>query len=103
MHLPKVKIGEPAKKRIAEADSIIEVIWKIDNISDEGIITVKRYSDNKLLKIINLVNDNPEDRKKGVDYLNNIKSKNDLDLIIALSLSKENIKWVYCENTITVR
>ena len=49
-----------------------------------------------------MVNDNPKDREKVVAYLREIKTVDDLDLIIALGMAKEGFDWPYCEHALTV-
>ena len=39
---------------------------------------------------------------KLVNYLRNIKSLDDMDLIIALGMAKEGFDWPYCEHALTV-
>jgi hypothetical protein len=63
---------------------------------------LKRDSDGKVLKIANLVDDNPNHRDRIVAYLRDIKSVNDMDLIIALGMAKEGFDWPYCEHALTV-
>jgi hypothetical protein len=52
--------------------------------------------------VADLVNDNPKDREKVVAYLRDIKSVDDMDLIIALGMAKEGFDWPYCEHALTV-
>jgi hypothetical protein len=54
-----------------------------------GVIFLKRDSDGKILKIANLVDDNPNNRDRIVAFLRNIKGVDDMDLIIALGMAKE--------------
>jgi hypothetical protein len=54
------------------------------------------------LKVADLVEDNPKDRDKIVAYLRNIKSVDDMDLIIALGMAKEGFDWPFCEHALTV-
>ena len=49
-----------------------------------------------------LVNDNPKDRDKIVNYLRKIKDVDDIDIIIALGMAKEGFDWPYCEHALTV-
>jgi hypothetical protein len=54
------------------------------------------------LKVADLVNDNPKDRDKVVAYLREIKSVDDMDLIIALGMAKEGFDWPFCEHALTI-
>ena len=71
-------------------------------MTDDGVIILKRHSDGKLLKVADLVNDNQKERDKIITYLRNIKSVDDMDLIIALGMAKEGFDWPYCEHALTV-
>lgn len=102
LHIPNVNSGESTKDKYIEVDTIIDKIGEIVSV-DPGtnIISVKR-SDGKIIKVADLVNDNPEDREKTISYLRNITSVDDVDLIIALGMAKEGFDWAYCEHALTV-
>jgi hypothetical protein len=72
---------------------------KTDPVSGFDHITLP---DGRLYKVANLVDDEPKRRNKVVDALRNIKSRDDLDLIIALGMAKEGFDWVWCECVLTV-
>ena len=98
LHIPNVNSGESTKDKHNEVDTILDAIGsviKVDN--DSGIIYLKRHTDDKILKVADLVNDTPSIRDKVVAYLRNIKSVDDLDLIIALGMAKEGFDWPFCE------
>src|SRR5699024_1101600 len=67
-----------------------------------GILHVKRHRDGKILKVADLVYDEPKDRDKVVRYLSNIASPSDMDLIIALGMAQEGFDWPYCEHALPV-
>lgn len=69
---------------------------------DTGIYRVKRKSDGKLLRVANLVDDNPAERPKVQAYLRNIHSADDMDIIIALGMAKEGFDWPFCEHVLTI-
>ena len=102
MHIPNVNTGESTKDKHKEVDTILDTIGTVEQITEEGIIIVRRKGDGKLLKIADLVNDDPKVREKVVAYLRNIKSVDDMDLIIALGMAKEGFDWPYCEHALTV-
>lgn len=102
LHIPNVNSGESTKDKYIEVDSIIDQIGEIVSVNqDTNIISVKR-KDGKVIKIADLVNDNPEDREKTIGSLRNITSADDVDLIIALGMAKEGFDWEYCEHALTV-
>ena len=102
LHIPNVNSGESTKDKHKEVDTILDTIGTVEQITEEGIIIVRRKGDGKLLKIADLVNDDPKVREKVVSYLRNIKSVDDMDLIIALGMAKEGFDWPYCEHALTV-
>ncbi len=103
LHIPNVNSGESTKDKHREVDTIIDSIGEVEKVDEEtGIIEVKRHTDGKILKVADLVNDNPKDREKVVSYLRNIKYVDDLDLIIALGMAKEGFDWPFCEHALTV-
>ncbi len=102
LHIPNVNSGESTKDKLKEVDTILDIVGLVQEVTDEGIIIVKRHSDGKLLKVADLVNDEPKSREKVVSYLRNINSIDDMDLIIALGMAKEGFDWEYCEHALTV-
>lgn len=103
LHIPNVNSGESTKDKHNEVDTIIDAIGDVTKVDPEtGIIFVKRHSDGKLLKVADLVNDNPRDREKVITYLREIKVLDDMDLIIALGMAKEGFDWPFCEHALTV-
>lgn len=102
LHIPNVNSGESTKDKYIEVDSIIDHIGKIVSIDpDTNIMSVQR-EDGKIIKVADLVNDNPSEREKTIGFLRNINSPNDVDLIIALGMAKEGFDWSYCEHALTV-
>lgn len=103
IHIPNVNSGESTKDKHNEVDLILDSIGEFQyQDQNTGILYVKRYSDNKLLKIADLVDDRPKEREKVVNYLRNIEKADDLDIIIALGMAKEGFDWPYCEHALTI-
>lgn len=63
---------------------------------------MKRRGDGKLLRVANLVDDNPAQRPLVQAYLRNIQSADDMDIIIALGMAKEGFDWPFCEHVLTI-
>lgn len=103
LHIPNVNSGESSKDKYNEVDSIIDSIGTVESQDPQtGVIYVKRHTDGKILKVADLVDDNPVARDKIVNYLRGIQSADDMDLIIALNMAKEGFDWPYCEHALTV-
>lgn len=103
LHIPSVQSGESTKDKIREVDEILDAIGEIvsqDPVS--GVIEVKRHSDGKAIGVADLVNDDPAQRPKIVEYLRTMDQLDDIDLIIALGMAKEGFDWPFCEHALTV-
>ena len=101
IHIPSVNSSESTTEKYFEVDSIIEKIGKYCHTDDAGIIHIEA-SNGRRLKIADLVNDDPADREKVINYLRSIKSADDIDIVIALGMAKEGFDWPFCETTLTV-
>lgn len=102
LHIPNVNSGESTKDKHREVGTILDMIGRVKEITDDGVIILKRHGDGKLIKVADLVNDDQKERDKIITYLRNIKSVDDMDLIIALGMAKEGFDWPYCEHALTV-
>jgi superfamily II DNA or RNA helicase len=103
LHIPNVNSGESTKDKYDEVDRILDMIGEIESVDPEtGIIHVRRRADGKVLKVADLVNDDAKQREKIVNYLRDIQTEDDMDLIIALGMAKEGFDWPYCEHALTV-
>lgn len=103
LHIPNVNSGESTKDKHNEVDFILDAIGSVvKQDADTGVLHVKRKSDGKILKVADLVDDTPRERDKIVNYLRNMESLDDMDLIIALGMAKEGFDWPFCEHALTV-
>ena len=103
LHIPNVQSGESTKKKHEEVDFILDSIGTVtDQDSGTGVIFVKRHRDKKIIKVADLVEDNPKDRDRIVGYLRKMEKFDDMDLIIALGMAKEGFDWPFCEHALTV-
>jgi hypothetical protein len=103
LHIPHVGSGESLKDKVHEVDSILDSIGKtVSQDEKTGVLTVERRGDGKLIKVADLVMDEPAQRNKIVDYLRTMTSEDDIDLIIALGMAKEGFDWPWCEHALTI-
>ena len=103
LHIPNVNAGESTKDKYKEVDQILDIIGEVESQDEEtGLLYVKRHKDGKIIKVADLVNDNPKDRDKVSAFLQTMRTVDDLDLIIALGMAKEGFDWPYCEHALTV-
>ncbi len=103
LHIPHVNSGESTKDKQNEVDIILDAIGEVvDQDPQTGVISIKRHSDNHILKVADLVEDNTHERDKIINYLRNMDAADDMDIIIALGLAKEGFDWPWCEHALTV-
>ena len=103
VHIPHVQSGESLKDKVSEVDTIIDTIGEFQSTEPEtGVAIVERRSDGKLIRVADLVNDDPAHRDKLVAHLREIDEPDDLDVIIALGMAKEGFDWPYCEHALTI-
>lgn len=101
IHIPNVNSIESTKDKEMEVDQILDLIGEVEEENPEtGILSVRRHSDGKILKIADLVR--VEGRDRIVEYLRNTDDEDDMDIIIALGMAKEGFDWPYCENALTI-
>ena len=103
IHIPSVNSAESSKEKYEEVGHVIDVLGELE-YQDEitGVLNIKSSKSGRILKVADLVNDNPKSRDKISTYLRNIKSVDDIDIIIALGMAKEGFDWPYCEHALTV-
>lgn len=102
IHIPNVNSGESTKDKHSEVDAIVDILGDVElRDPNNGILYVKS-KDGRILKIANLVDDSSLERTKVQNYLRNITSPDDMDIIIALGMAKEGFDWPFCEHVLTI-
>ncbi|MCU0350753.1 MAG: ATP-dependent helicase [Flavobacterium sp.] len=103
IHIPNVNAAESSKEKYEEVNHIIDVLGELE-FQDEktGVLHIKSHKTGMILKVADLVNDNPKSRDKISAYLREIKSVDDIDIIIALGMAKEGFDWPYCQHALTI-
>ena len=103
IHIPSVNSGESEKDKYEEVNRIVDGLGELDyQDPDTGVLYVISKATGKTLKVSDLVHDNQKDRDKIQEYLRNVSSVDDIDIIIALGMAKEGFDWPYCEHALTV-
>ncbi len=105
VHIPNVNSRESTKDKIREVEHILEELgdWKGTNPAT-GFQLVKT-PEGKILKIADLVDDDPSKRDRVSAALKDPTQKNNrdhVDIIIALGMAKEGFDWIWCEHALTV-
>ena len=105
VHIPNVNSRESTKDKIKEVDHIIQALgyWQgADPVT--GFQLVKR-PDGRVLRIADLVDDDPGKRDRVSAALKDPAQKNNrdhVDIIIALGMAKEGFDWIWCDHALTV-
>ncbi len=103
IHIPSVNSAESSKEKYEEVGHIIDVLGDLESQDENtGVLYVKSKRSGRILKVADLVNDNPKERDKISAYLRDIKSVDDIDIIIALGMAKEGFDWPYCQHALTI-
>lgn len=103
IHIPSVNSAESSKLKHDEVDHIIDVLGVLEYQDENtGVNYVKSHKTGKMLKVADLVQDNPKSRDKISAYLREVKSADDIDIIIALGMAKEGFDWPYCQHALTI-
>ncbi|MFN3019927.1 DEAD/DEAH box helicase [Chryseobacterium sp. TY3] len=103
IHIPSVNSAESSKQKYEEVNHIIDCIGEMEYQDTETkIMYVKSKRTGRILKIADLVNDDPKSRDKVVAYLRGVSSPEDIDMIIALGMAKEGFDWPFCEHALTI-
>jgi superfamily II DNA or RNA helicase len=105
IHIPSVNSRESTKDKIKEVEHIIEALgdWQGTDPAT-GFQLVKR-PDGRVLRIADLVDDDPGKRDRVSAALKDAAQKNNrdhVDIIIALGMAKEGFDWIWCEHALTV-
>lgn len=103
IHIPSVNAAESSREKYEEVNHIIDVLGELEYQDEKtGVLYVRSKRTSNLLKVADLVNDNPKSRDKITGYLREVKSPEDIDIIIALGMAKEGFDWPFCEHALTI-
>lgn len=103
IHIPSVNSAESSREKYEEVGHIIDALGDLESQDEKtGVLYVKSKRSNKILKVADLVNDNPKERDKISAYLRDSHSPDAIDIIIALGMAKEGFDWPYCEHALTI-
>lgn len=102
IHIPSVNAAESTKEKYEEVDRILDHLGDVERTDPQTGLHYVRYKSGKLLKVADLVEDDEKTRNRVMETLRDIKSRDDVDIIIALGMAKEGFDWIYCEHALTV-
>lgn len=103
IHIPSVnQRAATGLGKYQETADIMKVIGTLDHKDYNTGIYYMTTDDGRTLKVADLVEDEQKERNMVQGYLQNIKSRDDVDIIIALGTAKEGFDWQWCEMCLTV-
>lgn len=103
IHIPSVNSrASSGLGKIAETDEIMKIIGTEEKKDYNTGIYHIRTKDGRLLKVADLVEDDIKERNLVQGYLQRMKSRDDVDIIIALGTAKEGFDWQWCEECLTI-
>ena len=105
IHIPSVNSRESTKDKIREVEHIIEELGEWQGVDDATGFQLVKTPEGRVLKIADLVDDDPNKRDKVSASLKDPAQKNNrdhVDIIIALGMAKEGFDWIWCEHALTV-
>lgn len=105
VHIPSVNSRESTKDKIKEVDHIIDALGEWQGTDAATGFQLVRTPAGRVLRIADLVNDDPAKRDKVSAALKDPAQKmnrDHVDIIIALGMAKEGFDWIWCEHALTV-
>ena len=103
VHIPSVnQRATTGLGKYQETAEIMKVIGTLDHKDYNTGIYYVRTLDGRMLKVADLVEDEQKERNMVQGYLQNIKHRDDVDIIIALGTAKEGFDWQWCEMCLTI-
>ncbi|MBB3389913.1 superfamily II DNA or RNA helicase [Rhizobium sp. BK275] len=105
IHIPSVNSRESTKDKIREVEHIIEALGSWEGADASTGFQLVKTSNGRILRIADLVDDDPTKRDRVSAALKDPTQKNNrdhVDIIIALGMAKEGFDWIWCEHALTV-
>jgi hypothetical protein len=105
IHIPSVNSRESTGQKIKEVEHIIEELGEWQGTDPTTGFQLVKTPDGGILRIADLVDDEPGKRDRVSAALKDPAQKNNrdhVDIIIALGMAKEGFDWIWCEHALTV-
>ena len=100
--IPNVNSKTSYASKYDETADIINCIGELVETDYEHHIYHVKTPDGRILKVGDLVEDEPSRRDALQAYLQRMNSRDALDILIALGTAKEGFDWAWCECCITI-
>ena len=105
IHIPNVNSREALGDKIKEVEHIIQELGEWQGTDPKTGFQLVKTKDGRVLKIADLVDDDPVKRERVAAALRDSSQKDNrdhVDIIIALGMAKEGFDWIWCEHALTV-
>lgn len=105
IHIPSVNSRESTKDKHREVEHILEALGSWEGTDKQTGFQLVKTPSGRVIKIADLVDDDPAKRERVAAALKDPAHKNDrdhVDIIIALGMAKEGFDWIWCEHALTV-
>lgn len=103
VHIPSVQSkASGAVDKYHQVKQIIDLCGTTIGHDYDNGITFVRTKEGRELKIVDLVEDELKKRNTAQSYLQRIRHRDDVDIIIALGTAKEGFDWEWCEHCLTI-
>ena len=105
VHIPNVNSRESTKDKIKEVEHIIDALGEWQGRDEVTGFQLVKTPEGRVLKVADLVDDDPTKRDRVSSALKMPKAKTNrdhVDFIIALGMAKEGFDWIWCEHALTI-
>ncbi len=105
LHIPNVNSRESTREKIKEVEHILEALGEWQGTDPATGFQLVKTADGRVLRIADLVDDEPSKRDKVAAALKDPAHKHQrdhVDIIIALGMAKEGFDWIWCEHALTI-
>nr|WP_249804375.1 MULTISPECIES: DEAD/DEAH box helicase [unclassified Bradyrhizobium] len=105
VHIPNVNSRESTKDKIKEVEHIIGALGEWQGADPTTGFQLVKTPEGRILRIADLVDDDPTKRDRVSAALKDPAQKNNrdhVDIIIALGMAKEGFDWIWCDHALTV-
>ncbi len=102
IHIPNVNSRSAYTRKYDQVADIISCIGDVVGQDEEHRIILVKTADGRILKVGDLVEDDPRQREALQAYLLRMNSADALDILIALGTAKEGFDWQWCECCLTI-
>jgi hypothetical protein len=105
IHIPSVNARESTKDKLREVETILNALGTWEGADPVTGFQLVRSPEGRLLRIADLVDDEPVRRNRVMAALKDSAQKHNrdhVDIIVALGMAKEGFDWIWCEHALTV-